>query len=219
MPSVNPNILCVDCGSPVRTNRKGTLRCRQCFEIDRESGGTGNLSGLCMCGCGEKTPLATYSDHRRNTKAGVPVHYLPGHRGRKYSIGYEVDKTTGCWNFQGFIQWTGYGTLAIGGRSYAAHRYYYEQKYGPIPEGLDLDHLCFNRACVNPDHCEPVTRLVNNRRKRSTKLSLEKVVVIRRLKGQMSQKMIGDLFGISQANVGRVLRGESWVEHPSVDHS
>jgi len=46
----------------------------------------------------------------------------------------------------------------------AAHRFAYEALVGPIPEGLKLDHLCRNRACVNPDHTEPVTDRVNTLR-------------------------------------------------------
>jgi hypothetical protein len=71
---------------------------------------------------------------------------------------------TGCWVFEGARAW-GYGRigLTIDGhkRVRQAHRVVYEALVGPVPEGLDLDHLCRNRACVNPNHLEPVTRQIN----------------------------------------------------------
>lgn len=69
---------------------------------------------------------------------------------------------SGCWQWTGAIDKTGYGRFTIGrGRSQAAHRFAYELHVGPILPGLDLDHLCRNRWCVNPAHLEPVTRSVN----------------------------------------------------------
>jgi hypothetical protein len=55
----------------------------------------------------------------------------------------------------------GYGTFSIGGRSHPAHTISYQQIIGPVPIGLQLDHLCRNRGCVNPQHLEPVTRKEN----------------------------------------------------------
>lgn len=72
----------------------------------------------------------------------------------------------GCWEWQASLR-TGYGVIAgegIGGKKQMAHRAIYELLVGPIPEGLDLDHLCRNRKCVRPSHLEPVTRQENLRR-------------------------------------------------------
>lgn len=66
----------------------------------------------------------------------------------------------GCWEWQGSVSSAGYGYL---GRT-LAHRRSYELFVGSIPDGLVLDHLCRNAACVNPDHLEPVTQRENVRR-------------------------------------------------------
>lgn len=60
----------------------------------------------------------------------------------------------------------GYVQVRVGGRKFYAHRLAYEAFYGPIPEGLHIDHLCNVRACCNPEHLEAVTSGENNRRTR-----------------------------------------------------
>lgn len=67
----------------------------------------------------------------------------------------------GCWLWGGMITDKGYGAFSDQKRQRPAHRVAYELVVGPIPEGLDLDHLCRVRNCVNPGHLEPVTRRVN----------------------------------------------------------
>jgi len=73
-------------------------------------------------------------------------------------------EANGCWVWNGCKMRNGYGQLGVGGKHYAAHRFAYENLVGPIPEGLDLDHLCRNRACANPSHLQPVTRSENLKR-------------------------------------------------------
>lgn len=67
----------------------------------------------------------------------------------------------GCWDWTGALDRGGYGRTWSWTKVVAAHRLSYELRVGPIPVGLDLDHLCRNRRCVNPDHLEPVTRREN----------------------------------------------------------
>ena len=68
----------------------------------------------------------------------------------------KVELTEDCWVWTGHLR-RGYGTLMQDGHDGYAHRFAYESFVGPIPEGLQIDHLCRNRACVNPAHMEPVT--------------------------------------------------------------
>ncbi len=66
-----------------------------------------------------------------------------------------------CWEWVGYHHSCGYGVMTRMNRPYYAHRAAYELFVGPIPEGLQLDHLCRNRACCNPLHLEAVTAKVN----------------------------------------------------------
>lgn len=66
-------------------------------------------------------------------------------------------KNSGCWEWQGCDNGGGYRSLYYEKKRYRAHRFIYERVVGAIPENLCLDHLCRNRACVNPAHLELVT--------------------------------------------------------------
>ena len=73
----------------------------------------------------------------------------------------KVDKTESCWIWTAAMCKRGYGSFWYNGQMRPAYRVGYELLVGPIPKGLELDHLCRNPSCVNPDHLEPVTHKVN----------------------------------------------------------
>jgi hypothetical protein len=81
-----------------------------------------------------------------------------------------TDRSGDCWLWLGHRDRGGYGSLIIQRRTRIAHRVSYEAFVGPIPAGLELDHLCRVPACVNPAHLEPVTAAENQRRKPDTGL-------------------------------------------------
>ena len=75
-----------------------------------------------------------------------------------------VRVTDGCWHWRGAVTSSGYGCVAYEGRLWSTHRLAYELLSGPIPDGLQIDHLCRNKLCCNPQHLEPVTAQENRRR-------------------------------------------------------
>lgn len=75
--------------------------------------------------------------------------------------GYIIQES-GCWEWVGAVNpATGYGQTWENGVCLTPHRMMYQRTKGAIPEGLEIDHLCRNRLCCNPDHLEAVTARVN----------------------------------------------------------
>jgi hypothetical protein len=66
-----------------------------------------------------------------------------------------------CWEWTGAKIPDGYGQFRVGQKAYPSHRLAYENLVGPVPEGLQLDHLCRNRICVRPSHLDIVTQREN----------------------------------------------------------
>jgi hypothetical protein len=122
---------------------------------------------LCECGCGEViTKIYKTSCPERGRVKGEPHRFIHGHDYPTRLLTVEerfwlkVDKRgpDECW------EWTGtscgrYGRFYIDEtmKAFPAYRFSYELLVAPIPDGLVIDHLCRNPACVNPAHLEPVT--------------------------------------------------------------
>lgn len=180
-----------------------------------------NSSGLCSCGCGGKTNLASKTDPRRGWVKGEPISYLRGHaawksRGPLWTEGpIPVDRPDlgPCWIWQRDFNEQGYptGGFARFGKSPGAklaHRALFEQHVGPIPDGMELDHLCFTPACVRWEaapgapspHLEVVTPVENLARRRTSNQKLHnpelKQALILRAQG-MRWRAIAEELGVT----------------------
>lgn len=154
---------CPGCGG---TKKAESALCRPCADAAKRANGPGpNPEGLCSCGCGEPTPLAKRTSATTLAIKGQPLRFVPGHQRRKHPTEYEPEDrgfpAGKCWIWKRAVDTHGYGVVVRAGHSIRAHRLVYERHVGPIPDGLDLDHLCRVRDCVNPTHLEPVSRSEN----------------------------------------------------------
>jgi hypothetical protein len=77
-------------------------------------------------------------------------------------LSHRIIDSNNCWNWTMYVEPRGYGRIRYKGKTTTPHKVSYLEFVGLIPEGLELDHLCKNKKCFNPDHLEPVTRKENN---------------------------------------------------------
>ena len=136
-------------------------------------------------------------------------------------------RENGCWEWTGALNDTGYGVIGLGRREWGlerAHRLSYMMHKGPIPEGKFVCHSCDNPSCVNPDHlflgscAENISDMVQKGRNAHgecsyAKLTHAQVNEIRAIyaAGGISQRALGERYGISRSMVGLITRGERWA--------
>jgi len=137
----------------------------------------------------------------------------------------KVKKTRGCWVWYAARNNMQYGQIFLNGKVRYAHRISYEIANGPIRNGLWVLHSCDNPPCVNPNHLFLGTHTDNvqdcirkGRDKKAygekagkTKLRTDQVLRILSLRGKMTQREIGEYFGVDHTTVGHILRRTSWA--------
>lgn len=124
---------------------------------------------LCRCDCGTEKPVRA-----DGLRAGKSTSCSTGRSPLFFRRLAECRRGPDeCWNWPGPKGKNGYAPyLWIKGKKAYAYRMAYIHLVGPVPEGLELDHLCRNPACINPAHLEPVTHLENCLRSKRIKVRL-----------------------------------------------
>lgn len=127
------------------------------------------MLGLCECGCGTPTKIATQSRTSLGHVKGQPLRYVAGHTGfanmpDPFESKYDV-LPNGCWQWKSIVL-DGYAYVRVRElrRNVRVHKWLWEKAHGPVPSGMSLDHLCRNRACINIEHLELVTIRENTMR-------------------------------------------------------
>lgn len=113
-------------------------------------GTTAVTKGLCN---------AHYLRSRRGADMLAPVQRATSPQSRFWA---KVDKSESCWEWLANKTHDGYGSFSYQGGMVRAHRLSFEWSSGPIPEGMQVDHTCWNPPCVNPAHLRLATNKANS---------------------------------------------------------
>lgn len=145
------------------------------------------------------------------------------------------DDTAGCWEWDGSVRGDGYGDIRRGGPKILAHRLSWSAFHGEIPKDMCVLHRCDNRSCVNPTHLFLGTYADNNADRAAKGRSADthgekhprsllsnkdaRRIVYLWSMGSMTQKTIGDLYGVSNSAVSKIVTGKHWSTVTGVKHN
>ncbi len=176
--------------------------------------------GLCGCGCGAITRVSPRNHRRYGYEKGKHFRFLHGHAARvkPIRISYTEHPETGCWLWAGYLRKDGYANIRPRReQSWLAHRYVYFKLVGPVEEGMELNHLCGTRHCINPEHLEVTTHRGNVRHGRRTVLTPELVAEIRRRYAEAggrygTGRRLADEYGVAPTTISAVVTGKTWTD-------
>jgi hypothetical protein len=151
----------------------------------------------------------------------IPLHKTTSWLNKFWS---KVKKTEKCWIWEGGRADTQYGEIGLNGKTIYAHRASYEICNGEIPKGLFVLHRCDNPPCVNPKHLWLGTQAENiqdciskgrarrayGENTRASKLTRDQATYILSMKGKLSQRKLGDIFGVTHGTIGAIQHGRTW---------
>lgn len=127
---------------------------------------------LCECGCGQPAPIATETDSRRGQIKGAALRFINHHNVKlrintieHILMNLEPVTESGCLIWNGSIRSDGYCQVKWKQKMRFIHLIIYEHFKGPIPDGLEVDHICRVRCCANESHLEAVTPSENSIRR------------------------------------------------------
>lgn len=132
------------------------------------------------------------------------------------------DNHADCWLWTSTTTENGYGRFSTDHRWVAAHRYAHETLKGPIPDGMQVRHLCHNRLCCNPMHLDYGTakqntqdsidagRFVRGVTHGNSKLTDEKVIQIRQNPEGLKSYQLAEKFGVSTGTISNIKSGKIW---------
>lgn len=239
----NPNRICKRCGkaftvtpSTLAEGRgKGTYCSYKCRRPDppkvQQPVDLPPATGLCLCGCGQPTPIAKQTNKRYGYIKGQPIRYIHNHnrdQARPEKRFWDQVDTSGgddaCWPWLGTRSDAGYGQIGIDGRHELAHRYSYMLHIGPLGPDEHVCHVCDNPPCANPRHlfkgsaADNMTDKVKKGRHLigsqvgTSKLTEDQVREIRAryAAGGISQAALGREYGVHQHPIWAIVNGKSW---------